>query len=262
MAKAKRLEDPGQNYDEIVVSFGKQGQLFVSKGFLIQTSPVFKAMFQDGNFRESVEGKVNIQDCRRKSFLEFLLCLDPATMKKVDNGNIFHVAELSEKYQVHSLSSKCKAEMMQILESTILNLKEGFDLAQLKNVIMCIKILQLSIKLENKKITERSINVLGCFGSSYYTTQSAEKFENLVHMAVKSPLLEGKPVFVNNMMSDDFSSEGSKLFKLQQRCKRCFEKLPAEIQNKILLVRLRSSEDNVLRKEHLEERAKDPENIE
>ncbi|XP_052768096.1 capping protein inhibiting regulator of actin dynamics-like [Mya arenaria] len=57
-------------------------KLYAPRSFLALASPVFKAMFK-GNFKESCTGVVKITDFSKKNFLEFLLCLDPGTMKGI-----------------------------------------------------------------------------------------------------------------------------------------------------------------------------------
>ena len=78
------FETPGLTDDEITFTFKDKGKLYVSRGFLMQTSPVFRAMLTKDRFKESEERKIEIKDFSREDMLKFLSCCDPGQMKPVD----------------------------------------------------------------------------------------------------------------------------------------------------------------------------------
>ena len=78
------FETPGLTDDEITLTFGDKTNLYASRGFLMQTSPVFRAMLAKDRFKESEEMEVKIADFNRRDMLEFLSCCDPGQMKLVN----------------------------------------------------------------------------------------------------------------------------------------------------------------------------------
>ena len=81
------FETPGLTDDEITLTFEDKTNLYASRGFLMQTSPVFRAMLAKDRFKESEEMEVKITDFNRRDMLEFLSCCNPGQMKHV-NGKL------------------------------------------------------------------------------------------------------------------------------------------------------------------------------
>lgn len=77
-----QFEVEGNCPDEIVLEFAEDKRLYVSRHVLIRASPVFRAMF-DHDCKEKEEGKVKIVDIGINDFKEFLLCIDPGTLKEL-----------------------------------------------------------------------------------------------------------------------------------------------------------------------------------
>jgi len=83
------FKTPGWTDDEITFTFEGEDNLYVSRGFLMQTSPVFRAMLTKDRFKEAEEMKVEITDCSCEIMLEFLSCCDPGKLKPVDGTPLF-----------------------------------------------------------------------------------------------------------------------------------------------------------------------------
>jgi len=99
------FKTPGWTDDEITFTFEGEDNLYVSRGFLIQTSPVFRAMLTKDRFKEAEEMKVEITDCSREIMFEFLSCCDPGKLKPVDGMPLFTCFEL---HKLLSLSLSVK----------------------------------------------------------------------------------------------------------------------------------------------------------
>jgi len=111
------------------------------KMLLTSQSPVFKAMFDQVDSKESRENAVDIQDCTPEAVQEFLFFLYNAMLRPfrfthADLELMFGLVHLSSKYKVELLMSSCKDVLMDIMDvNNILRIKVVVDKYQLGSLI-------------------------------------------------------------------------------------------------------------------------------
>ena len=83
--------------DEIELKFDEGKSLFVSKGFLSHSSPVFARMFQSG-FKERNSKSMELKGKQFDAFLEMLLFLHPRVQKEFSGQcNFFLKRSISQR---------------------------------------------------------------------------------------------------------------------------------------------------------------------
>lgn len=87
LKRAEELTSPfaigGKCEDEVKLVFGDKKELYVSKNFLILSSPVFEAMFRN-DFTEKKNNLVKLPGKKYEDFLEFLDCINPGSLQDVN----------------------------------------------------------------------------------------------------------------------------------------------------------------------------------
>jgi len=111
------------------------------KMLLTSQSPVFKAMFDQVDSKESRENTVDIQDCIPEAVEEFLFFLYNAMLRPfrftpADLELMFGLVHLSTKYQVGLLVCSCMDVLMDIMDvNNVLRIKVVVDKYQLGSLI-------------------------------------------------------------------------------------------------------------------------------
>jgi len=96
------------------------GDLLWKQRISLPQSPVFKAMFDQENSKESIYNAVDIQDCTPEAVEDFLFflynaMLRPFRFSSVNLELLFGLVHLSSKYQVELLMPSCMDFLMDIM---------------------------------------------------------------------------------------------------------------------------------------------------
>merc|ERR1719186_1874999 len=108
------------HFDGDVKIFCEDKEFRCHKLLLTSQSPVFKAMFDQENSKESIENTVDIQDCTPEAVEDFLFFLYNAMLRsfRFPSANLelmFGLVHLSSKYQVGQLMPSCMDFLMDIM---------------------------------------------------------------------------------------------------------------------------------------------------
>jgi len=108
-----------QKYGDVKIFCGAK-EFRCHKLLLTSQSPVFKAMFDQENSKESIYNAVDIQDCTPEAVEDFLFflynaMLRPFRFSSVNLELLFGLVHLSSKYQVELLMPSCMDFLMDIM---------------------------------------------------------------------------------------------------------------------------------------------------